>query len=172
MFNKDPDGLLISYYGPFSMKILSDIVKYLIDNKNGPLTIRMKLYRVCIEIADNVNRYSAKREQLADESTVGMGKIIIQDNDDYYTCRTINEILPEHENKLMNNCNEINETSGEKLKLRRIALRKESLFNEASAHIGLISIRMHSDNPLGFEIIKDNEEKKMYFSITAKINKT
>ncbi|RPH32689.1 MAG: hypothetical protein EHM93_08190 [Bacteroidales bacterium] len=132
----------------------------------------MKLYRVFIELCQNVARYSAERHVLLDSSIIGVGTIHIQNNDLYFKCTTVNRILSEHQNVLIKNCREINSSTKEDLKKRKEKFRKESTILDTGAHIGLIAVCLYSENQFEFDVTDNPENSATYFSITATINKT
>ena len=101
------DGLYISFYGPFNLQLISFIGKYLNDNLNVDEQIKMKLYKVLIELAQNVALYSAEKSQMPGNSIVGMGTLQIRNTGSEIQCTTINKISKEHAPILLKNCNEI-----------------------------------------------------------------
>jgi hypothetical protein len=161
--------VLVSYYGPFSMRVISNIGKYLLESENAIELAKMRLYRVLIELSQNVALYSYNRLHIPNQSTLGVGSVKITSNKDYYKCQTLNKILPEHQEILMKNCTEINNSNEFELKKRKVILRNESSLRDNSAHIGLITMSLYSGNPLEFDVL--NESQSHFFSINVTINK-
>jgi hypothetical protein len=162
---------LISYYGPFSMRVISNIGKYLIECENTKEIAKMRLYRILIELSQNVALYSFNRQLITNQSTLGVGTIKITSNNEHYRCQTLNKIMPEHQDILVRNCREINSSTESELKKRKMILRNESSLRDNNAHIGLITLYLYSGNPLEFDVLNDNESNSLYFSINATINK-
>ena len=154
------------------MRIISTLAKYITRDVLAPGVSKMRFYRVFIELTQNVALYSDERHLLPDVTSIGSGYIFIQSNKTFFKCTTINRIRAEHQQILIDNCSKINDSSEDELKIRKERLRKESLFRETGAHIGLITVCLRSCNPLDSEIIHDNETGSKYFSITTTINKT
>lgn len=165
------DKSVILYCGPFRLQIIAVLGKLMLDSLDTSEIIRMKLYRVYIELTRNVYLYSAERLYQKNSSDAGVGKVYLRSTESSYTCTTFNKILNEHVDTLINNCNSINNNT--ELELRRIKseFRKSAQFDELGAHIGLIMIKIYSGNPLQFQIIEDNIKKTKFFEITATINR-
>jgi hypothetical protein len=161
-----------TYEGPFNMRIISTLGKYLTDFLDTSYEARMSIYRVFIEICQNVSLYSFDRVWQNKKSSVGYGKLIIKDEDDKITVYTINKILDHHADILLENCNNINNYSLDELSELKEKLRREASVEDLGAHIGLISIRLYSKNVIKFEIIDKPDEHAKYFAITATVIKT
>ncbi len=160
---------IFSYEGPFNMRIISSLGKYLAEYLDATFEIRMSLYRVFIEICQNVALYAEDREKAEFDSTVGIGKVDIEADDNTFYCTTCNRIKPEHASILKNYCEQINmATANELLKLKE-KLRRESSIKDNGAHIGLISIRLFSKNELAISF--DEIDGKHYFTISSSISK-
>jgi len=160
--------IVFSYEGPFNMRIISSLGKYLAEYLDAPFETRMSLYRVFIEISQNVALYSEDRVKQELETTVGVGKVIIETDGNAYYCTTTNRIRPEHADVLVNYCRQINEASTNDLIKLKEKLRRESSIKDNGAHIGLISIRLFSKNLLNVDIIKENENT--FFTISSTIS--
>lgn len=145
--------------------------KFMVENINSTYATRMKLYRVYIELAQNVFLYSAERANHQNNYETGVGSLIVKESDSVYTCTTLNKILGIHADILSYNCSNINVCSEDELKKKKTVLRKSSKFHELGAHIGLIMIKLYSGNPLQFQIIDDNNLNTKFFEISATINK-
>jgi hypothetical protein len=163
--------MLMSYNGPFSMRIISNMGKYLTDNVIAVELAKIRLYKVFIELTQNVALYSADRHQQLNGSPLGIGSVIIQNHTNSFRCTTINEIAEEHQNILITYCNSINTSTIQDLKVKKEKLRKESTYEDSGAHIGLIMVSLYSGNPVEVDVITNPDTNKKYFSITAIINK-
>lgn len=160
--------IVFSYEGPFNMRIISSLGKYLAEYLDASFETRMSLYRVFIEISQNVALYSEDRVKQELENTVGVGKVIIETDGKSYYCSTNNRIRPEHVDILVNYCQQINEaTTNDLIKLKE-KLRRESSIKDNGAHIGLISIRLFSKNILDVSITRENNNT--YFTISSTIS--
>lgn len=167
---KDSINLLLTYRGPFSMRIISSIGKYINENIPAPDFAKMRLYRVLIELSQNVALYSAKRTHSIECETLGYGLVNIYNFEDKFICNTQNLIIPSHKDILLKNCTEINSTSENDLKSKKEKLRKESSIRDTGAHIGLITIKLISRNSIDFDFSQNSDD--ITFSITSTINKS
>ncbi len=160
----------LTFSGPFNMRIISGIGKFLADNLNAPEEIKTRAYKVFIELAQNVSLYSAKRFVNDNGSTTGEGFVKISVNDSIVKLTTRNKVLKEHGSILIKNCQNINHAKEEELKDKKHVLRRESTFSDSGAHIGLITISLLSRNPLEIDISENANAH--YFTISSVINKT
>ncbi|HOK50983.1 MAG TPA: SiaB family protein kinase [Bacteroidales bacterium] len=160
--------IVFSYEGPFNMRIISSLGKYLAEYLDASFETRMSLYRVFIEISQNVALYSEDRVKQELDTTVGVGKVVIETDGKSFRCTTTNRIRPEHASVLTNYCQQINEaTTNDLIKLKE-KLRRESSIKDNGAHIGLISIRLFSKNLL--EVSITNEQEHTFFTISSVIS--
>lgn len=163
--------LFLSYEGPFSIQVISTLARFLLEKALVSENVRLKLYRVFIELTQNIALYSHSRLAFDDATNVGRGSIFIFNNEETFQCTTINEIAKEHGPILAKNCGDINSSTIPELHAKKRYLRKNTDFSESGAHIGLIMICLNSGNPLEFEIIHDAESGRDFFKITTSISK-
>ncbi len=169
-YNQEIAKAYLNYDGPFNIQIISGLAKFLSELTIATHSERRKLYRVFIELTQNVALYSSERTPLFNASAVGKGKVYIINKKEKFKCITINKIQKEHVSTLLKNCHEINNTPTEILRVKKRELYRLSGFQETGAHIGLIMIYLYSENKLDIEIIEE-EENEIYFKIEATINK-
>jgi hypothetical protein len=162
------EKLYLNYDGPFTIQVISIFAK-LLENVLASENVKRKLYRIFIELAQNLALYSSNRVQLAEGSEIGKGEVLITENTCNFKCTTINSVLKDQASFLMKNCSEINSTSTDLLRAKKKNLYKSANVEDTGAHIGLIMISIYSENPIGFEIIEN--KGKLYFKISATINK-
>jgi hypothetical protein len=167
---KDNENLYMSYDGPFIIQIIATFAKFLLENTASTAQVSKKLYRVFIELAQNVSLYSLERIDLINGSSIGKGQVTILENKNEFKCITINRIQKEHVPVLIRNCTEINATPMEVLRVKKRDLFRVAKFQDTGAHIGLIMIYIFSANPIEFEII-ENKNGELYFKIAATISK-
>jgi len=160
----------IIYSGPCNMRIVTAIGTYLTEKAYVHLVTKTKLYKIFIELAMNVSNYSFERYQNSDSSTNGIGEIKIFEDNEYMYCQTRNKILADQGSILIRNCETINSSSHTDLRLMRSCLRKEAPIRDTGAHIGLITVKLYTENQIEFEVIEDIN-KDFYFTIKAKIDK-
>lgn len=170
LLRKDMDRLYMNYEGPFIIQIIATFAKFLMDNTVGTSYISKKLYRIFIEMAQNVALYSLERVALTNGTYIGKGNVHILENGKEFKCVTVNRILKEHAEILIRNCSEINATPIDDLRERKRKLYKSANIQDTGAHIGLIMIFIYSENPLAYEIIEETEGE-IYFKIIATLSK-
>ncbi len=168
---KELDKAYLSYEGPFNILIISGIARFLSDLTIGTPAERKKIYRVFIELTQNVAMYSFDRVSLLNDTAIGQGVLYLLNLEDEFQCITINRIQPEHASVLLRNCEEINATPIDELRIKKKELYRMSTFQDTGAHIGLIMIFLYSEHLLNFEIIEE-ENNISYFKIIATIKKT
>lgn len=163
------DQQFMHYQGPFTIQVISTLAKLLMENVVANANEKNKLYRIFIELAQNIALYSNERMEAARVATVGIGEVYVVNKPNEFKCVAINEIHKLHETKLVNNCAEINSLSNKALNDKKNALRKIAHIQDTGAHIGLIMVCSYSENPIDFEVINSND--KLYFKISANVSK-
>jgi hypothetical protein len=166
----DIDGIYMNYDGPLNVQIISTFAKFMSENTIAPMHVRKKLYRVFIELTQNVALYSFERVQLTTGPATGKGNIYVINKPNEFKCVTINKIQDEHAPILIENCAAINATPNNALRAKKNNLRKLAHIQDTGAHIGLIMIHMYSESPIDFEII-DKKDDGLYFKVAASISK-
>lgn len=170
--NKMHNDEFITYSGPFSMRVISSMAKYLTETIHAAEVSKMKLYRVFIELSQNVALYSANRYTNYEGLSIGVGSFTVLNCNDYIECKTTNLIVSSHQQILSHNCSQINALPEWELKKQKDKLRRETPLSDTGAHIGLITIALYSGNPLEFVFQSNGNEDHLYFSIAAHIPKT
>jgi hypothetical protein len=165
----DSQTKYLSYEGPFEIEVISTLAQFLRKNINASDFVRRKLYRVFIELVQNVALYSADKALLAKNKTNGKGQVYIIEEKEVFRCVTINKILKEHASVLTKNCTDINNSTHDELRAKKKKLRALIKVQDTGAHIGLIMIKTYSGCPLEFKIIEDKEKDELYFYISATI---
>jgi hypothetical protein len=161
---------ILNYYGPCSMQVISSMGKFITDNIQAKSTVRTKLYKVLVELTFNVLKYSTEIFTTPDNCSIGIGTLHIYEDENYYYCQTKNRILKEQSHKLDDNCNIINALNHLELRQKKEQLRKAASLLDTGAHIGLISVKLFSENCISCDFSTD-EQNETYFSLTACIFK-
>lgn len=167
LFNKE---ILISYSGPFDKFIIARLGEKVKMLTSGDSTISKRIFRVFMELAQNVYYYSARKSKLADEKNTGMGALIIGESDDYYIFGTANPVKNENIDIITQKCDIIN--SLEREKLRRLKRDQLALIpgTRVKPHFGLIMVALISSRPLDIEFTAIDQEYSN-FSIFVRIDK-
>jgi hypothetical protein len=169
MENTDNNGLYLSFFGPFCLPVISSMVQHLNANLIADIQSKSKLYKIMIELAQNVALYSVDRAEMPGNGQVGVGTLKIKNDGDYITCTTINKIDVGHASILLENCSLINNSDELQLRKKKADLRKMSTIQDTGAHIGLIVISLTSGLPLEYDVYQ--KDTNHFFSITASISK-
>jgi hypothetical protein len=161
---------IICYHGPIDIDLVSFASNYARRHIMANGFIVGKIYKVFIELAQNVSYYSAKQHSDLRNFGSGIGWFRIDEHKDCYTISTGNIIHKEHSSILEQNCSEINSLNEEELRdLKRIT-RSQAGKRDIGAHIGLIQMGLLTGNPLDIKI-KPKDNKYSFFTITTKVNK-
>jgi hypothetical protein len=162
---------LLIYQGVFTVNLLSVLGNH-IRLLPGHDTLQLqRIFKVFIELTQNVSYYSNLSVQLKEGISCGVGWVTIQEFDNDYQVSTGNPIKPEHGPKLKDYCLEINSMEEDSLKSLKRKTRAQAMLRDTNAQIGLIQTGLISGSKLGFEIT-NGSEKEAFFRISATVSKT
>ena len=129
-----------------------------------------KVFKVFIELAQNIAQYSAEKNIIGDYIGAGVGSLVIVEYPDYFQIVTGNVIKNENLGPVIDKCELINTLDKEGLrKLKRKQLKQNDA-TRSGADIGLIQLAITSDNPLDIEV-RPIDKKFSFFTIRVKINR-
>jgi len=170
MCNNNIQNTFVCYHGPFDIDVVSFFSNYLRQHIRANVVITGRLYKVLIELTQNVSYYSV--EQFKKDRTYGsgIGYVRVVEDQDSYSITTGNKILSEHGPTLQKNTSEINSMSEMNLRELKRKTRSQANIRDIGAHIGLIQTGLLTGNNLEFSIEPINNEFS-FFTITARINK-
>jgi hypothetical protein len=166
---KSEDQRLVAFKGPFEPHIISAfgnfVLNYTDDNK--------KLFKIFIELAQNVAFYSAEQSTIEDK-TVGIGSIALGSEkeifSDHYVLSIGNIIEKEDFDILNKKCQLINSLNREELREYKRQNRALLPGTKDNAHIGLIMCALMTNAPI--EIIEEKiDEKLSFFTLNLIIDK-
>jgi len=163
------DDIHVCYSGPFESVILSVLVNNIENNIIANSVIVKKLYKIFIELTQNIALYSSERINFANGS-VGFGSVMLREADDYFVIISGNITNKIEAELIMERCNTINKLSREELREFKRKQRKSVSTKTSSGNIGLIQVALTADNMLDFKIVKLNDEEYFYL-VAVKINK-
>jgi hypothetical protein len=129
-----------------------------------------KIYKVFIELIQNVSYYSARQQSESRSFGSGIGWFKVDEFDKYYTISTGNLILKEHGTILKKNTEEINLMDEESLRNLKRKTRSQASVRDIGAHIGLIQTGLITGNELALTI-EPYDDRYSFFTITAQVNK-
>lgn len=167
----DTNQSLIAYEGPFFIDLLTIFGNYLkIMTENNTL-IQKKLFKIYVELSQNVAYYAEEYINVENESKkVGIGELRITEESDQYQLMTKNLVKIRDAKVLSQRCDIINNSALDDLKGLKRELRKNSESNKLGARIGLVQARLISNNPLDFDFIEKNRYYS-YFKLMVKFDK-
>jgi hypothetical protein len=161
---------LITYQGPITVNLVSflgNYIKSFIDYDNKVL---VRLFKIYIELTQNVSYYSAETKQVKNGINCGVGWFTLQEFDDCFRITTGNRILKSDAPKLTSYCQEINNLNEEELRELKRKTRAQAMVRDVGAHIGLIQTSLTSGYKLEFDIENINKVHS-FFTISTKVYK-
>ncbi len=172
--------ITLSFEGKMSQGILQNLVETLkeklIDEEDDTDAdsrgfMVKRIFAIFIELAQNIQKYSAEYKKGFSNKRTGSGIIVIREGDEYFTISSGNQLEKQSAYELKNYCNYINDLSRDEIKmLYKTKLREPRPEGQSSAGIGLLDITRKSGNPLGFEM-KPIDHEKVFLVLTVKLNK-
>ena len=154
---------ILSDKGPFYIELIS---VFGTNIRNA----RKKLFKIFIELSQNVSNYSEDFHMVNNVQRIGVGELTLKETDTSYVFTTRNQVKDKDASILAERCELVN--ASDQLKLRE--LKREQRLNSPGekfgARIGLIQAVMLSKNKLEYHINQINE-KFSYFSLTVKVDK-
>jgi len=152
------------YKGPIYKEVIGALSKIIMSRQEIKLSKKKKLFSILIELIKNIEYYSAERE-----NNVGIGLINLFFTNQFLVCSAGNKITKEQAIILQKRFNYINKLNRSELRdYRRQSINKPFGENEG-ANIGLINVRLISDNLLDFDI-KSINNKVFYLTLRIKVN--
>ena len=163
-------NVLMTYTGPFDGQVLSMFGKNIEQTISDNRRLNKTIFKVFIELAQNVSYYSHEKETTKKGERSGVGTFIIQDFNDYFYFLLGNTINEKHKEILRDKCTKINSFEREDLRAYKRELRKLPPGERGTGNIGLVQAALLSRNPLDFSILDIDKEKSFYI-IAVKIDK-
>jgi hypothetical protein len=164
------ENSLLMYKGAFTVNLISILGNQIRLLPEIDFKVVQKLFRIFMELTQNVSYYSAEMVDVKSGVACGSGWVSIQNFSDNFQVSTGNRIRPEHGPKLITYCREIN--AFDELQLRKLKrdIRSQALERDTGAQIGLIQTSIISGNKLEFKILSDENDFN-FFIISTKTSK-
>ncbi len=160
----------LSYKGPIDDQILQAFGIYIEGLlKDSPKAGR-KIFKVFVELAQNISYYSAEKSILPNNKEIGTGMVLINETKNNYTFMTGNLVKNEDIVSIIEKSEIINSLNREELREYKREQRKLPPGKKGGAHIGLIQVALTSANPLDIEVNPVDDDYS-FFSIAVKIDK-
>jgi len=165
------DNIQMCYSGPFDSLILSVLANNIENNTNANQIVVKKLYKIFIELTQNVALYSYERIKYETNNTsVGFGSVMVRESDDYLVIIVGNITSKQDIEPIIERCNTINSLTHEDLREYKRKQRKAPNNKLGSGNIGLIQVALIAENALDFKTVNLNEDEYFYL-VSVKINK-
>jgi len=161
----------ISYKGPIDVNILQAIGLYIdgIFTKNPKAS--KKVFKIFIELAQNISYYSAEKIVMKNKKEIGAGMVIISETDKTYNFLTGNLVKNDDIVSIIEKSEKINSLDRNELReLKRKQRNMPHHSNRGGGNIGLIQVALTSSHPLDVEVVPVDDDVS-FFSIAVKVDK-
>ncbi len=156
------------YEGPVSMATLLEygsLIRRYVEQK----ILSNKLFRIFIEIAQNVAHYS--EEFIIDnDKRIGVGKVSLFEAEEYFELQSSNLVKKEDAHILCERCNMINSSDNSELRSIKRYIRSDTAVTRIGARIGLVQIALTAESKVDC-VIEDAGHDISKFSISIKTRK-
>ena len=164
------DSTIISYNGPFDAQVLSIIAENIEYSLSNNPRVSKKLFKVFIELAQNISYYSSEKQQNDEGKLFGVGILMLREFDDHYSFSTGNMILKEEILPVVQKCETINILDRQKLRQYKRKLRSMPSGTRGGGNIGLVQVALTVDHPLEFSVLPVNNDNS-FFIVNVRVNK-
>jgi len=164
------DRILLSYRGPFDKKMLRILGNNVKDVLHDYPKIGKKIFKIFVELAQNIALYSAERQVALNTNLEGVGILLVKDLGKHLEFITGNYIKNDELNRFMEKAEKINSMS--RADLRQYKREQLMLPDGASggANIGLVQAILLSEHTLDLRI-EPYDNKQSFIIIGVVINK-
>jgi hypothetical protein len=168
-FRSDKE-VIVSYKGPFDKNAMNLIGNHIRGIISMNPRASKKVFKVFIELAQNISQYSSEKNIIGDYVGAGVGSLVIVEYPEFLQIVTGNLISNDNLGPVIDKCELINTLDKEGLRNLKREQLKQTDSNRNGADIGLIQLAITSANPLDIEITPI-DDKYSFFTIRVKINK-
>lgn len=161
---------ILSYKGPFYIELISVFGTNIRNFNDVYGNARKKLFKIFIELSQNVSNYSEHYQMVNNMQRIGIGELFLKQSENYYYFSTKNQVKKSDATILAERCELVNASDYNKLRDLKREQRLNSPGEKFGARIGLIQAVMLSKNKLEYSVEEINE-KYSYFTLGVKIDK-
>ena len=165
-----PSKSIISYNGPFYIELISVFGINIRNHNDVYINSRKKLFKIFIELSQNVSNYSENYHLVNDIQRIGIGELNLRESEKNYYFTTKNQVKKTDATILAERCELVNASDYNKLRDLKREQRLNSPGEKFGARIGLIQAVMLSKNKLDYQI-EEIDNDFSHFSLTVKIDK-
>lgn len=163
-------GVIISYKGPVTDIIMSEISKDIRQKFSTNPKVSKKIFSIFMELSQNILYYSAEKTKFGEKKD-SVGTILITETDKHYTFSCGNLVENEYVVDLMESCQKINAMDRESLReYKREQRSAPQGVRSKGAGIGLIQVALTANTPLKVEY-REVDDKFSFFSLSVQILK-
>ncbi len=162
IYNDLINNTVISYNGPFDAQVLSVIAENIEYSLSDNPRVSKKIFKIFIELAQNISYYSAEKHQNDDGNSFGAGILMLREFDDYYSFSTGNIVNKQQVLPVIQKCETINMLDREKLRQYKRKLRNMPSGTPGGGNIGLVQVALTADYPLEYNVKKIDEQNSFY----------
>jgi len=161
----------ISYKGPIDVNVLQAIGMYIDEMFTKNPKASKKVFKIFIELAQNISYYSAEKIIMKNNKEIGVGMVIISESEDTYNFLTGNLVKNDDIVSIIEKSEKINTLNREELReLKRKQRNMPHHSKRGGGNIGLIQVALTSTHPLDIEVVPVDDDIS-FFSIAVKIDK-
>ncbi len=161
----------ISYTGPFDSQVLSVIAKNIEASLSLNPVLNKKIFKIFIELAQNISYYSAEQKKAKDGSIAGIGTMTIQELDNHFVFATGNMTDTEKIKPVIAKCEAINKLDRKELRSLKREYRKLPPSSKGGGNIGLIQVALTAESLIDFQLIPV-EENLAFYVVAVKVPKS
>lgn len=161
---------IVSYKGPFYIELISVFGTNIRRLNDEYVNARKKLFKIFIELSQNVSNYSEDFHLVNNIQRIGVGELNVLENEEKYFFSTTNQVKSSDAEILAERCKLINSSEYNKLRELKREQRINSPGEKFGARIGLIQAVMLSKNTLDYNV-EYIDDKFSFFTLTVKIDK-
>ncbi len=170
MYSFASQNTIISYTGPFDSQVLAVLAANIEYSLSKNPRIRKKIFKIFIELAQNISYYSLEKLDAGDGNEFGIGILIIREFDNHFTFATGNIVDSKKISPVIHKCETINLLDRDSLRQYKRKLRNLPPGIKGGGNIGLVQVALTANNPLDYKLIPLSEEQSFYI-INIKIDK-
>lgn len=162
-------NVIIAYQGIFDNSVLTILAQNIENNVDTDERLKKKLFKVFLEMAQNVSLYSEERKMVG-TADMGEGIFIIKEFEDHFTIATGNMAPPAFVEDITKHIERINSMNRDELREYKRERRALPHGVKGGANIGLIQIALTSENNISYKLGQDTGAD-IFLAIGTRINK-
>lgn len=165
------NDVIVSYRGAFDPKVLTTIAFNLESAvSDGTRGFSRKVFKIFIELAENISYYSSEREPLGFQDSAGAGIMMVKDLKDFVYFSAGNLVETDDQKKLEAKIEKVNKLDREGLRAFKRDLLDMPKSRFGGANIGLIHIALLSGHKLQYQMLNVGGGKT-FFVLKIRIDK-